>query len=64
VKAALVAIQSKDVAAAKDADQLAVRKLSKAASKGAIPRNRAARKISRITHFVKKSLPALFQTQK
>ena len=42
---------------AKAAYTQAVKALSKAASKGAIPAGRAARKISRLTHFIKKTLP-------
>jgi small subunit ribosomal protein S20 len=54
---ALAAIQTKDVAKAKEAYMSAVKALSKAASKGGIPQGRAARKISRLTHFIKKSMP-------
>ena len=57
LKNALAALQSKDVAKAKEAYMDAVKSLAKAASKGGIPQGRAARKISRLTHFVKKSLP-------
>ncbi|MFZ9596370.1 MAG: 30S ribosomal protein S20 [Bdellovibrionia bacterium] len=58
LKAALDAIQSKDVAKAQLAYASAVKALSKAASKGAIPQGRAARKISRLTLLAKKTLPA------
>jgi small subunit ribosomal protein S20 len=37
----------------------AVKTLSKAASKGAIPKRRAARKISRLTRLAKKTHPAI-----
>lgn len=55
---ALVAVKGKDTAKAKDAYMNAVKALSKAASKGAIPKGRAARKISRLTLLLKKTLPA------
>ena len=58
VRNALAALQSKDVAVAKEAYKAAVKALSKAASKGGIPKGRAARKISRLTLLVKKTLPA------
>ncbi len=64
LKGALDAIKKKDQALAKSAYLNAVRALSKAASKGAIPKARAARKISRLTLFVKKSLPAALAAQK
>jgi small subunit ribosomal protein S20 len=54
---AMAAIQTKDVAKAKEAYMAAVKALSKAASKGGIPKGRAARKISRLTLFAKKALP-------
>ncbi len=57
LKNALTAIQTKDIAKAKAAYLDAVKALSKAASKGGIPKGRASRKISRLTHFVKKALP-------
>ncbi|MGK5084099.1 30S ribosomal protein S20 [Bdellovibrionota bacterium FG-1] len=56
---ALTAIQEKDVAKAQAAYKTAVKALSKAASKGGIPQGRAARKISRLTHFAKKALPSI-----
>ncbi len=56
LKSALEAIQKKDVAAAKAAYLDAVKALSKAASKGAIPKGRAARKVSRLTLLAKKTL--------
>lgn len=54
LKTALDAIRTMDEAKAKAAYAMAVKALSKAASKGAIPKGRAARKISRLTHFLKK----------
>jgi small subunit ribosomal protein S20 len=60
---ALAALQAKDVAKAKEAYAAAVKALSKAASKGGIPKGRAARKISRLTHLAKKVLPAALQTK-
>jgi small subunit ribosomal protein S20 len=54
---AIAAFRSKDVAKAKEAYKSAVKALSKAASKGGIPKGRAARKISRLTRFAKKLLP-------
>lgn len=59
LRAAIDAIKAKDLGKAKDAYRQAVRALSKAASKGAIPRGRAARKVSRLTLFAKKALPDL-----
>lgn len=59
VKQALDALKTKDVAKAKEAYKGAVRALSKAASKGGVPQRRAARKISRLTHLIKKTLPAV-----
>ena len=59
LREALEAIKSKDVSKAQDAYKSAVRALSKAASKGGLPKGRAARKISRLTKLVKKALPAV-----
>jgi ribosomal protein S20 len=56
---ALAAIQAKDVSKAKEAYMSAIKALSKAASKGGIPKGRAARKISRLTLLAKKALPAM-----
>jgi small subunit ribosomal protein S20 len=56
---ALTAIQQKDVAKATEAYKSAVKALSKAATKGGIPKGRAARKISRLTLLAKKTLPAV-----
>ena len=57
VKKAIEAVQTKDMGKAKDAYLLAIKALSKAASKGAIPKARASRKISRLTLLAKKILP-------
>ncbi len=57
VKKAIEAVQSKDMGKAKEAYMLAVKALSKAASKGSIPKARASRKISRLTLLAKKILP-------
>jgi small subunit ribosomal protein S20 len=55
---ALEAIRTKDADKAKAAYKAAIKALGKAASKGALPKRRAARKISRLTLLVKKALPA------
>jgi small subunit ribosomal protein S20 len=57
VKKALEAVQTKDITKAKEAYMMAVKALSKAASKGTIPKARASRKISRLTILAKKILP-------
>ena len=57
VKKAIEAVQDKDMGKAKEAYMLAVKALSKAASKGTIPKARASRKISRLTLLAKKILP-------
>ncbi len=57
VKKAIEAVQTKDISKAKDAYLLAIKALSKAASKGTIPKARASRKISRLTILAKKILP-------
>lgn len=57
VKKAIEAVQEKDLGKAKEAYMLAVKALSKAASKGSIPKSRASRKISRLTILAKKMLP-------
>lgn len=57
VKKALEAVQNKDMGKAKEAYMLAVKALSKAATKGTIPKARASRKISRLTLLAKKILP-------
>ena len=59
---ALDTIKSKNTAEAKDAYIKAVKALSKAASKGAIPKGRASRKISRLTLLAQKALPAALGT--
>lgn len=64
LRAAVDALQSKDVAKAKVALQNAIKSVSKAASKGCIPKGRAARKISRLVLLAKKSLPAAVQASK
>ncbi len=46
---------------AKDAYLAAIKTLSKAASKGSIPKGRASRKISRLTHLMKKTMPELLK---
>lgn len=56
IRSAVEAIKTADAAKAKEAYLTAVKGLSKAASKGAIPRTRAARKISRLTHLAKKAI--------
>ena len=57
VKKAIEAVQEKDLGKAKEAYMLAIKALSKAASKGSIPKTRASRKISRLTLLAKKILP-------
>jgi small subunit ribosomal protein S20 len=57
VKKAIEAVQSKDLSLAKDAYMSAIKALSKAASRGTIPKGRASRKISRLTLLAKKILP-------
>ena len=58
VKAMMDLVKTQDTAKVKEAYSKAVKALSKAASKGAIPQGRAARKISRLTHFLKANLPS------
>jgi len=57
IKNAVEAIDSKDAEKAKPAYEFAVKSLAKAASKGAFPRTRVARKISRLTMLAKKAFP-------
>lgn len=57
VKKAIDAVQAKDMGKAKEAYMLAIKALSKAATKGTIPKARASRKISRLTLLAKKILP-------
>jgi len=64
LKGAMDAIKGKDQAQVQTAYLNAVRALSKAASKGAIPKTRAARKISRLTLFVQKNVPGVLAAQK
>ena len=64
LKTALEAISEKDLGKAKTAYIQAVKALSKAASKGAIPKTRAARKISRLTLLAKKALPEALKPAK
>jgi small subunit ribosomal protein S20 len=64
LKNALDVIKSKDATKFKDAYATAVKALSKAASKGAIPKGRAARKISRLTKLAKKVVPAALPKSK
>ena len=60
LKNALDALKSKDLTKAKETYLGAIRALGKAASKRALPKGRVDRKISRLTAFAKKVLPALF----
>lgn len=55
VRVAVASIAKGDVKVAKEAYMEAIKALSKAASKGAIPKGRAARKISRLTLLAKKT---------
>ena len=57
VKKAIEAVTTKDMTKAKEAYMLAVKALSKAASKGTIPKTRASRKIGRLTLLAKRMLP-------
>ncbi len=57
VKKAIEAVQAKDMGKAKEAYTLAIKALSKAASKGTIPKTRASRKIGRLTMLAKKIFP-------
>lgn len=59
LKKAIEALKAKDLNKAKEAYALAVKTLAKAASKGALPKGRAARKISRLTLLAKKTIPAV-----
>ena len=54
IKRVRAAIESGDAAAAQDALGTATKALARAASKGVIHRNQASRKISRLTHAVRK----------
>ncbi len=57
VKGVMDTLKTKDIEKVKEAYMGAVKALSKAASKGGIPANRAARKIKRMTALLKKQLP-------
>lgn len=57
---AVEAIKGKDVEKAKKAYSDAIKAVSKAATKGAMPKGRASRKTSRLTLFAKKTLPTMF----
>ncbi|MEK6579062.1 MAG: 30S ribosomal protein S20 [Bdellovibrionota bacterium] len=61
---AIEAIKTKKDGGAQTAYLSAVRALSKAATKGAIPPGRAARKISRLTLLAKRVFPAATQAPK
>jgi small subunit ribosomal protein S20 len=63
VRSAIDAITKLDVKSAKDAYTKAIKALSKAASKGSIPKGRAARKISRLTQLAKKAKPEAVSTK-
>lgn len=60
LKDAVTAIKTKDMTQIKAAYANAVKTLAKAGSKGAFPKGRVARKISRLTLLVKKSAPEAF----
>lgn len=64
LRGALDAIKTKDLAKAQAAYKEAVKALSKAASKGALPKGRAARKVSRLTQLAKKTLPNILGASK
>lgn len=59
----LTALKAKDVSAVSAAYKFAIRAIAKAASKGGMPKGRAARKVSRLTLLVKKTLPAALTTK-
>jgi small subunit ribosomal protein S20 len=61
LRTALTAIQTKDAGKAKEAYMAAIMSLSKAASKGGIPKGRAARKISRLTKLAQKAMPEMLK---
>jgi small subunit ribosomal protein S20 len=63
VRVAVSAIAKGDVKVAKDAYMEAIKALAKAASKGAIPKGRAARKISRLTLLAKKTKAEIVSTK-
>jgi len=57
---AVEAFRTKDGDKAKQAYAMAIKALGKASSKGALPKGRAARKISRLTLFAQRTLPTIF----
>jgi small subunit ribosomal protein S20 len=57
IKAAILAVEKGDQDTIKKTYIQAIRELDKAASKGVIPKNRASRKIGRITHLLQKKAP-------
>ena len=63
IRKAAAGILSKDLTKAKETYATAVKTISKAASKGAIPKTRAARKISRLTLLLKKTIPGAIATK-
>jgi small subunit ribosomal protein S20 len=63
LRGALDAIKSKDADKTKLAYIAAVKALSKAASKGTIPKGRASRKISRLTRLTQKMVPGVLPSQ-
>lgn len=63
LKGAIDALKSQNLDKAKAAYTTALKVVSKAASKGSIPKNRAARKISRLTRLIKKSLPKVLSAK-
>jgi small subunit ribosomal protein S20 len=63
IRTAVEAIQATDLSKAKATYEAAIVALSKAASKGTIPKARAARKISRLAKFLKKTHPTLAKSQ-
>lgn len=64
LRTAIETIKSKDLKKVEEAYKSAVKTLSKAANRGAIPRGRASRKIGRLTMLIKKTMPNLFQNTK
>jgi small subunit ribosomal protein S20 len=64
VRGAMDAITAKDAKVSKEAFQAAIRALMKAASKGAIPKGRASRKIGRLTRLAQRTVPTIFSPKK
>src|SRR5688500_18328310 len=62
IKKVLVASREENLEPLQLAYRNAVKKLSQAASKGALPKRRAARKVSRLTLSLKKQKPELFSS--